>query len=133
MYAHSMTCTLGPDARFRLRVRRCSRSRPTLPAAAGKPCRASIARAQITMICTSELTSATTLLTVQIGRISRVGTIPPVTIRDRHSRHREVGDAATVRVAVTAGQDAVRAAKVTAVLIKRCRTVLTERCRYITK
>jgi hypothetical protein len=26
-----------------------------------------------------------------------------------------------------------QAAKVTAMLIKRCRTVLTERCRYITK
>jgi hypothetical protein len=31
------------------------------------------------------------------------------------------------KVTVIAGQ----AAKVTAVLIKRCRTVLTERCRYI--
>jgi hypothetical protein len=29
---------------------------------------------------------------------------------------------------VTADQDAARAEKVTAVLIKRCRTVLTERC-----
>lgn len=67
MYAHSMTGTLGPDARFRLWVRRCPRSRPTLPAAAGKRCRASIAHAQIMMICASELTSATTLLTVQIG------------------------------------------------------------------
>ena len=56
-----------------------------------------------------------------------------VTTRDRHSRHRAVRDAATAQVAVTADQDAVRAAKVTAVLIKRCRTVLTERCRYITK
>jgi hypothetical protein len=37
------------------------------------------------------------------------------------------------QVAVTAAQDSVRAAKVTAVLIRRCRTVLTERCRYITK
>jgi len=36
-------------------------------------------------------------------------------------------------VAVTADQDAARAEKVTAVLIKRCRTVLTERCCYITK
>jgi hypothetical protein len=37
------------------------------------------------------------------------------------------------KVTVTADQDSVRAAKATAVLIKRCRTVLTERCRYITK
>ena len=36
-------------------------------------------------------------------------------------------------VAVIADQDSVRAAKVTAVLIKRCRTVLTERCGYIAK
>ncbi len=34
---------------------------------------------------------------------------------------------------MTADQDAARAEKVTAVLIKRCRTVLTERCCYITK
>ena len=34
---------------------------------------------------------------------------------------------------MTADQDAVRAPKVTAVLIKRCRTVLTEHCRYISK
>jgi hypothetical protein len=66
-------------------------------------------------------------------RISHVGTIPSVTTRDLHSRHRAVRDAATAQVAVTADQDAVRAAKVTAVLIKRCRTVLTEHCRYITK
>ncbi len=33
----------------------------------------------------------------------------------------------------TADQDAARAEKVTAVLIKRCRTVLTERCCYITQ
>jgi hypothetical protein len=44
-----------------------------------------------------------------------------------------VRDAATAQVTVTADQDSVRAAKATAVLIKRCRTVLTERCRYITK
>jgi hypothetical protein len=54
-------------------------------------------------------------------------------MRDRDSRHRAVRDAATAQVTVTADHDAVRAAKVTAVLIKRCRTVLTERCRYITK
>ncbi len=34
---------------------------------------------------------------------------------------------------MSADQDAARAAKVTAVLIKRCRNVLTKRCRYITK
>ena len=34
---------------------------------------------------------------------------------------------------LTAAQDSVKAGKVAAVLIKRCRTVLTERCRYITK
>jgi len=44
--------------------------------------------------------------------------------------HRAVRDAATAQVAVTAERVAVRAGKVTAVLIKRCRTVLTERCRY---
>jgi hypothetical protein len=37
------------------------------------------------------------------------------------------------QVAVTADQNSVRAAKVPAVLIKRGRTVLTERCRHITK
>jgi hypothetical protein len=66
-------------------------------------------------------------------RISHVGPIPSVTTRDRDSRHRAVRDAATAQVAVTAGQDSVKAAKVTAVLIKRCRTVLMERCRCITK
>jgi hypothetical protein len=70
---------------------------------------------------------------MQVRRISHVGTIPSVTTRDRHSRHRAVRDDATAQVAVIADQDAVRAAKVTAVLIKRRRTVLTERCRYITK
>jgi hypothetical protein len=30
-------------------------------------------------------------------------------------------------------QNSVRAAKVTALLIKRCRTVLTDHCRYIAK
>jgi hypothetical protein len=50
------------------------------------------------------------------------------------ARHRAVREAATAQVALPAGQDSVRAAKVTAVLIiKRCRTVLTQRCRYITK
>ena len=62
-------------------------------------------------------------------RISHVGTIPSVTTRDRDSRHRAVRDAVTAQVAVTADQDSVRAAKVTPLLIKRCRTVLTERCR----
>jgi hypothetical protein len=37
------------------------------------------------------------------------------------------------QVTVTADQDSVRAVKVTAVPIKRCRTVLTERRRDITK
>ena len=37
------------------------------------------------------------------------------------------------KVAVTLDQDSGTAAKLTAVLIKRCRTVLTERRRYITK
>jgi hypothetical protein len=54
-------------------------------------------------------------------------------MRDRDSRQRAVRDAATAQVTVTANQDSVRVAKVTALLIKRCRTVLTERCRYITK
>jgi len=49
------------------------------------------------------------------------------------ARHRAVRDAETAQVAVTADQDAARAEKVTAVLIKRYRTVLTERCCYITK
>jgi hypothetical protein len=65
-------------------------------------------------------------------RISHAGNIPSVTTRDRHSRHRAVRDAETAQVAVTADQDAARAEKVTAVLIKLCRTVLTERCCYIT-
>ena len=72
------------------------------------------------------------LATTHIG-VSHVGTIPSVTTRDRDSRHRAVRDATTAQVAVTVAQDSVRAAKVTAVLVKRCRTVLTERCRYITK
>ena len=66
-------------------------------------------------------------------RISRAGNIPSVTTRDRHSRDRAVRDAETAQVAVTADQDAAWAEKVTAVLIERCRTVLTERCCYITK
>ena len=49
-------------------------------------------------------------------------------MRDRNSRHRAVRDAATRQVVVTAAQDSVKAGKVAAVLIKRCRTVLTERC-----
>ena len=62
-----------------------------------------------------------------LRRISHVGNIPSVTTRDRHSRHRAVRDAETAQGAVTADQDPARAEKVTAVLIKRCRTVLTER------
>ncbi len=57
----------------------------------------------------------------------------PVTTRNRDSRHRAVVDAATAHVTVTADLDSVRAANVIAALIKRCRAVLTERCRYITK
>jgi len=34
---------------------------------------------------------------------------------------------------VTADQNSVKAAKVTAVLIKRYRTMLMEHCRYVTK
>ena len=68
-----------------------------------------------------------------IRRILHVGTIPSVTTRDHDGRHRALPGAATAQVAVTADQGSVSAAKVTAVLIKRCRTVLTERCRYITK
>jgi hypothetical protein len=46
---------------------------------------------------------------------------------------RSACDAETAQVAVTADQDAARAEKVAAVLIKRCRTVLAERCCYITR
>jgi hypothetical protein len=61
------------------------------------------------------------------GRISHACNIVSVATRDRHSRRRAVREAETAQVAVTAGQDAARAEKVT-VLIKRCRTVLMERC-----
>jgi hypothetical protein len=54
-------------------------------------------------------------------------------MRDRDGHHRVVRDAATEQVTVAADQHSVRATKVTAMLIKRCRTVLTERCRYITE
>ena len=57
-------------------------------------------------------------------RISHAGNIPSVTAVTQ-----AVWDAETGQVAVTADQDAARAEKVTAVLIKRCRTMLTERCR----
>ena len=70
-----------------------------------------------------------------IGMPPAVGcpTIPPRhNARNRDSRHRAVVDAATAHVTVTADLDSVRAADVIAALIKRCRTVLTERC-YITK
>ncbi len=66
-------------------------------------------------------------------RIPHVGTIPSFTTRNGDSRHVAVRDAATAQVAGQPTQDSVRAARVTAVLIKRCRNVLTERCRYITK
>jgi hypothetical protein len=63
-------------------------------------------------------------------RISHVGVISSVTTRDHDSRHRAVREAATAQLA----QDSVKVAKVTAVLIiERCRTILTQRCRYITK
>jgi hypothetical protein len=71
----------------------------------------------------------------QIGGYRVSDTVPFVTTRDRDSRHRAVRfrDAATAHVAVTAARDSVKAAEVTAVLIKGCRIVLTERCRCITK
>jgi len=55
----------------------------------------------------------------------------PMLSSDSWCRHRAVCDAATAQVTVSADQDSVRAAKVTAVFIKRCRTILTERCHYI--
>ncbi len=54
-------------------------------------------------------------------------------MRDRDSRHGAVRDAATAQVTVTADQDSGRAAKIIAVLIEYCGTVLTERRRYLTK
>lgn len=54
-------------------------------------------------------------------------------MRDRDSHHWAFRDAATAQVMVTADQDSVRVAKVAAVPIKRCRTVFTEHCRYITQ
>jgi hypothetical protein len=54
-------------------------------------------------------------------------------MRDRDSRHRVVRDAATASVTMTADQDSVRAVNLTAAIIKRCRTVLAERWRYIIK
>jgi len=54
-------------------------------------------------------------------------------MRDRDGRQRADRDIATAQVAVTAGQDSARRRKVAAVLFKRCRTVLTERCRYMAK
>ena len=65
-------------------------------------------------------------------RISYVGIFPFVTMRDRDSHHWAFRDAATAQVVVTADQDSVRMAKVAAVPIKRCRTVFTDHCRYIT-
>jgi len=59
---------------------------------------------------------------------------PSVTTRDRHGRHWAVRNTTTAQVAVPADKDAVKAAKGTAVLIINCcRTVLTERCCYVTK
>ncbi len=43
------------------------------------------------------------------------------------------GEPESTHVTVTAHLDSVRAANVIAAPTKRCRTVLTERCRYITK
>ncbi len=71
-------------------------------------------------------------LAVLSPRSSRAGTIPSVT-RDRDIRHLAIRDAVTAQVTVTPDQYSVSAAKVAGALIKRCRTVLTERCRYITK
>jgi hypothetical protein len=66
-------------------------------------------------------------------RISHAGTILSVTMRDRDGLSPAFRDAATAQVTATADQDAAGVAKVTAVFIKCCRTVLTEPCRYITK
>ncbi len=49
-----------------------------------------------------------TLVEPRLRRISHVGTIPFVTMRDRDSRHEAVRDAATAQVTVTADQDSVR-------------------------
>jgi hypothetical protein len=77
--------------------------------------------------------SSRAALAVRLGAEGIEALFRPVTMRNRDSRHRAVVDAATAHVTVTADLDSVRAANVIAALIKRCRTVLTERCRYITK
>jgi len=77
--------------------------------------------------------SSRAALAVKLGAEEIEALYRPVTTRNRDSRHRAVVDAATAHVTVTADLDSVRAANVIAALIKRCRTVLTERCRYITK
>jgi hypothetical protein len=88
--------------------------------------------AQSTQICAPERRSAGAALvahnggyrTSAVSRPSQLVTVIAVTGQSVMP---------TAQVAMTADQDAVRAAKATAVLIKRCRTVLTERCHYITK
>jgi hypothetical protein len=50
-------------------------------------------------------------------------------MRGRAGRHRALRDARVREVAVLADEDSVRVAEVvTALLIKRCLTLLTERC-----
>ena len=52
-------------------------------------------------------------------RISHVGAIPPVTMRDRNNPYGPVRDAATAQVAVLAvDQDSITTADVTTLLIK---------------
>ena len=77
--------------------------------------------------------SSRAALAVRLGAEGIEALSRPVTTRNRDSRHRAVADAAAAHVTVTADLDSVRAANVIAALIKRCRTALTERCRYITK
>lgn len=59
--------------------------------------------------------------------------IPSATMRHRDSRHRAVRNVATTQVTGYRQSGLSQAPNVTAVLIKRCRTVLAERYRYITK
>ncbi len=76
--------------------------------------------------------SSRAALAVRLGAEGIEALSRPVTTRNRDGRHRVVVDAATAHVTVTADLDSVTA-NVIAALVKRCRTVLTERCRYITK
>ena len=66
-------------------------------------------------------------------RVRRYRRYPSVTTRDYFSRHRAAVMLRLRQCSVTLDQDSVKAAKVTVVLTKRCRTVLTERRHYITK